>query len=102
MAMMVHPDKNNSVAVEGAFKLILDAWNVLSNESTRMGYDLRSGRDIIKKKTGRSSSTSSRTEFGNKFYPKCLIMPCRIQIINKCSSIRCKNCCKRFIFIRRS
>ncbi|KAF8391559.1 hypothetical protein HHK36_023865 [Tetracentron sinense] len=42
MAIMVHPDKNSSIAVEGAFKLISEAWNVLSDPTLRNKYDLRS------------------------------------------------------------
>lgn len=38
-ALMLHPDKNKSVGAEGAFKLISEAWSVLSDRSRRMAYD---------------------------------------------------------------
>ncbi|KDP36413.1 hypothetical protein JCGZ_08682 [Jatropha curcas] len=39
MALMVHPDKNPSVAAEGAFKLIKSALDVLGNPVRRKAYD---------------------------------------------------------------
>lgn len=41
LALMVHPDKNKSAAAEGAFKLIGEAWEILSNPSSREAYDLK-------------------------------------------------------------
>ncbi|CAA6659964.1 unnamed protein product [Spirodela intermedia] len=38
-ALMLHPDKNKSVGAEGAFKLISEAWSILSDGSRRMAYD---------------------------------------------------------------
>ncbi|KAG6485312.1 hypothetical protein ZIOFF_053846 [Zingiber officinale] len=39
LALLLHPDKNKSVGAEGAFKLISEAWSVLSDKSRRMLYD---------------------------------------------------------------
>ncbi|XP_042472647.1 uncharacterized protein LOC122055334 [Zingiber officinale] len=39
LALLLHPDKNKSVGAEGAFKLISEAWSVLSNKSRRTLYD---------------------------------------------------------------
>ncbi|KAJ6795961.1 Uncharacterized protein M6B38_223360 [Iris pallida] len=39
LALQLHPDKNKSIGAEGAFKLISDAWSVLSDKSRKMAYD---------------------------------------------------------------
>uniref|UniRef100_A0A1D1ZHH6 DnaJ subfamily B member 14 n=1 Tax=Anthurium amnicola TaxID=1678845 RepID=A0A1D1ZHH6_9ARAE len=39
LALMLHPDKNKSIGAEGAFKLISEAWSVLSDKTRRMAYD---------------------------------------------------------------
>ncbi|CAL9111430.1 unnamed protein product [Musa acuminata var. zebrina] len=39
LALQLHPDKNKSIGAEGAFKLISEAWAVLSDKSRRMIYD---------------------------------------------------------------
>jgi hypothetical protein len=39
LALQLHPDKNKSVGAEAAFKLILEAWSVLSDKSRKMLYD---------------------------------------------------------------
>ncbi|OVA07706.1 DnaJ domain [Macleaya cordata] len=40
MEELVHPDKNNSIAAEGAFKLISEAWRFLSNPYRRLAYNV--------------------------------------------------------------
>ncbi|KAK1259886.1 hypothetical protein QJS04_geneDACA015435 [Acorus gramineus] len=39
LALLLHPDKNKSVGAEGAFKLVSEAWSVLSDRSRRSAYD---------------------------------------------------------------
>ncbi|XP_057446446.1 uncharacterized protein LOC130738478 [Lotus japonicus] len=39
LALMLHPDKNKSVGADGAFKLISEAWSLLSDKSRRAAYD---------------------------------------------------------------
>ncbi|KAJ6846024.1 uncharacterized protein M6B38_278275 [Iris pallida] len=39
LALQLHPDKNKSIGAEGAFKLISEAWSVLSDKSRKMAYD---------------------------------------------------------------
>lgn len=40
LALVLHPDKNKSPGAEGAFKLITEAWGVLSDQSKKTYYDL--------------------------------------------------------------
>ncbi|XP_047328993.1 uncharacterized protein LOC124932413 [Impatiens glandulifera] len=43
LAIMLHPDKNRSIGAEGAFKLISQAWSILSDKSKRLAYNKRRG-----------------------------------------------------------
>ncbi|OIW17067.1 hypothetical protein TanjilG_15650 [Lupinus angustifolius] len=39
LALALHPDKNKSLGAEGAFKLLLEAWSLLSDKSKRLAYN---------------------------------------------------------------
>ncbi|KAI3455046.1 hypothetical protein Pfo_011709 [Paulownia fortunei] len=41
MALSLHPDKNKSVGADGAFKILSQAWSVLSNKDKRSAYNLK-------------------------------------------------------------
>ncbi|KAL5707380.1 hypothetical protein ACHQM5_018285 [Ranunculus cassubicifolius] len=41
LALMLHPDKNKAVGADGAFKMISEAWGVLSDKTKRNEYDQR-------------------------------------------------------------
>ena len=39
LALILHPDKNKAVGADGAFNIISEAWNLLSNKAKRIAYD---------------------------------------------------------------
>ncbi|KDP22610.1 hypothetical protein JCGZ_26441 [Jatropha curcas] len=39
LALILHPDKNKSVGAEGAFKIVSEAWSLLSDKAKRSAYD---------------------------------------------------------------
>lgn len=41
LALMLHPDKNKSVGADGAFKILSEAWSLLSDKAKRSTYDQR-------------------------------------------------------------
>lgn len=41
LALMLHPDKNKSLGADGAFKLLSEAWSLLSDKSKRLAYNQR-------------------------------------------------------------
>ncbi|KAL5074968.1 hypothetical protein RYX36_013952 [Vicia faba] len=38
-ALTLHPDKNKSLGAEGAFKLVSEAWSLLSDKTERLEYN---------------------------------------------------------------
>uniref|UniRef100_A0A1J3CUR3 DnaJ-like protein subfamily B member 12 n=1 Tax=Noccaea caerulescens TaxID=107243 RepID=A0A1J3CUR3_NOCCA len=41
LALMLHPDKNKCTGAEGAFKLLSEAWSLLSDKARRFSYNLK-------------------------------------------------------------
>lgn len=39
LALVLHPDKNKSIGADGAFKLVSEAWSMLSDRARRVSYD---------------------------------------------------------------
>ncbi|KAK8486397.1 hypothetical protein V6N13_029222 [Hibiscus sabdariffa] len=39
LALILHPDKNKSVGADGAFKILSEAWTLLSDKARRIAYD---------------------------------------------------------------
>ena len=76
---MFHPDKNKSSSAEEAFKIINNAYDVLSNDNQREQYNKeqdemnyyketqRNSNNVHKKKSKTKSSTSSKNYNNNSF-----------------------------------
>ncbi|KAA0044546.1 hypothetical protein IC582_017302 [Cucumis melo] len=68
LALILHPDKNKSIGADGAFKLISQAWSLLSDKSRRIVYDQKRNGSVnktISASRGSSSSASGRNGFYN-------------------------------------
>ncbi|KAF3431036.1 hypothetical protein FNV43_RR25766 [Rhamnella rubrinervis] len=67
LALMLHPDKNKSIGAEGAFKLISEAWTLLSDRAKRVAYDQKRNAKTLKKAptTGGSSASQGMNGFYN-------------------------------------
>ncbi|KAM0041804.1 putative DnaJ domain, Chaperone J-domain superfamily [Helianthus debilis subsp. tardiflorus] len=46
LALMLHPDKNKSVGADGAFKLLSEAWSLLSDKAQRLAYNQKCMRGL--------------------------------------------------------
>ncbi|KAH7538172.1 hypothetical protein FEM48_Zijuj03G0170800 [Ziziphus jujuba var. spinosa] len=69
LALTLHPDKNKSLGAEGAFKLVSEAWTLLSDKSKRLAYNqLRNVKGFQQKfptQTGGTSAPPSANGFQN-------------------------------------
>ncbi|KAL1197174.1 Chaperone protein dnaJ 49 [Cardamine amara subsp. amara] len=110
LALLLHPDKNKFIGSEGAFKLVLEAWCVLSDKVKRSCYDQirRKSKEAKKEmqkphKPGSSNpsamDSSKQRKDSSWFWKKC----------NNCSTEEylsdyylnkskfCRNCHQNFI-----
>nr|DAD37688.1 TPA_asm: hypothetical protein HUJ06_008330 [Nelumbo nucifera] len=109
MSLMVHPDKNSSVAAEGAFKLISEAWSVLSQPTKRRKYDLRSGTYAHARSTPSAAAEASGSSFPTttsaastveiKPCPCCSKPVSHEKANNGVFSIVCRDCGFRFKYV---
>ncbi|KAL8209670.1 hypothetical protein R6Q57_006402 [Mikania cordata] len=100
MAVLLHPDKNKTVGAREAFKLVSEAWAVLSDNVRRSSYDAKRNKHLLAAVYNTSgvsgSETSSRLD---TFWTVCT--SCRVQYeylrkyVNK--RLSCKNC--RGVFV---
>ncbi|XP_019086616.1 PREDICTED: J protein JJJ2-like [Camelina sativa] len=56
LALLLHPDKNKFDGAEGAFKLVLEAWCLLSDKVKRASYDQRRKSNKAKIKMQKSTN----------------------------------------------
>ncbi|KAK4768780.1 hypothetical protein SAY86_026930 [Trapa natans] len=57
LAVLLHPDKNKCVGADGAFKLVSEAWTLLSDSSRRSSYDLK--RSLVSQTNPSAAHTSA-------------------------------------------
>ncbi|XP_050119494.1 uncharacterized protein LOC126596867 [Malus sylvestris] len=65
LALMLHPDKNKSVGADGAFKLLSEAWSLLSDKSKRVAYDQKRR---VHQRVATASGSSQAPPGANGFY----------------------------------
>ncbi|XP_073132678.1 uncharacterized protein [Henckelia pumila] len=66
LALLLHPDKNRFSGAEGAFQLVSQAWNLLSDKSKRMAYDRRYG--VAFQQRNQNIKVGPSTPMQNGFY----------------------------------
>ncbi|KAJ4975172.1 hypothetical protein NE237_000278 [Protea cynaroides] len=114
LALMLHPDKNRTVGAEGAFKLVSEAWTLLSDTVKRTSYDLRRNKQsstVVNPNNSAvqntkvngclKSNTSHNQSKLRTFWTVCT--SCRVQYeylrkyVNK--RLSCKNCRRTFVAV---
>ncbi|OWM65497.1 uncharacterized protein LOC116214004 isoform X1 [Punica granatum] len=66
LALILHPDKNKAIGSDGAFKILSEAWSVLSDKIKRISHDQRRNWGTICKKTPNGSFPMSHEH--DRFY----------------------------------
>ncbi|KAI3815106.1 hypothetical protein L1987_14762 [Smallanthus sonchifolius] len=96
MVVLLDPDRNKTVGADEAFKLVSEAWTVLSNNARRRSYDVRRNKNLLAMVDRSNMSSGVRTD---TFWTVCT--SCRVQYeylrkyVNK--RLSCKNC--RGVFV---
>ncbi|XP_073292933.1 uncharacterized protein [Primulina huaijiensis] len=67
-ALMLHPDKNKSSGAEGAFKLVSEAWTLLSDKAKRLAYNQRRGSKGFPLKVPMHNGGPSAAPRANGYY----------------------------------
>ncbi|XP_050380932.1 uncharacterized protein LOC126798131 [Argentina anserina] len=105
MAVLLHPDKNKCVGADGAFKLVSEAWTLLSDTTKRNFYDIQRNKHLTTAvnqpnystvHTGGLSTSHSRLD---TFWTVCTSCKVQYEYLRKYVNKRlsCKNC--RGVFI---
>ncbi|WOL02473.1 hypothetical protein Cni_G11192 [Canna indica] len=68
LALQLHPDKNKSIGAEGAFKLISEAWSVISDENRKMAFDQMRNANSFQNKSSQQNTDNSVHSSANGFY----------------------------------
>ncbi|XP_010434389.1 PREDICTED: uncharacterized protein LOC104718359 isoform X1 [Camelina sativa] len=71
LALLLHPDKNKFNGAEGAFKLVLEAWYLLSDKAKRASYDRKRRRsNQINHKPDKRHKPNSSYTYESEFKPR--------------------------------
>ncbi|KAM5580399.1 hypothetical protein ABKV19_009914 [Rosa sericea] len=105
MAVLLHPDKNKCVGADGAFKLVSEAWTLLSDTTKRGFYDLQRNKHLATAVNQPNYSTvhagGVMTSHGrlDTFWTVCTSCKVQYEYLRKYVNKRlsCKNC--RGVFI---
>ncbi|KAG6503438.1 hypothetical protein ZIOFF_035751 [Zingiber officinale] len=68
LSLQLHPDKNKSIGAEGAFKLISQAWSVLSDKDKKMTFDQMRNDNGFCNKSSRLHGGNSVKNTANGLY----------------------------------
>ncbi|KAK2648284.1 hypothetical protein Ddye_015773 [Dipteronia dyeriana] len=112
MAVLLHPDKNKCVGADGAFKLVSEAWTLLSDNIKRSSYDLKRNKQLASgvvqtnlssvyaTGTGCPNLSTSHTRL-DTFWTVCTSCKVQYEYLRKYVNKRlsCKNCRGTFVAV---
>ncbi|XP_022758925.1 uncharacterized protein LOC111305551 [Durio zibethinus] len=112
MAVLLHPDKNKCVGADGAFKLVSEAWTLLSDRFKKSSYDIKRNKQmpsgVVQTPTYAAAVTgasncSNSISLGrlDTFWTVCTSCKVQYEYLRKYVNKRlsCKNCRGTFIAV---
>ncbi|XP_047313192.1 uncharacterized protein LOC124916509 [Impatiens glandulifera] len=95
MSVLLHPDKNKTIGADGAFKLISEAWTLLSDNKKRASYNIRRNQ-VVSSQLLQTANTHQRHD---TFWTVCTSCQVQYEYLRKYLNKRlsCKNC--RGVFV---
>lgn len=103
LAVLLHPDKNRTVGADGAFRLICEAWTLLSDSVNRRSYDQRRNSFAWNNSLAGTYDNCSKSSASHgrldSFWTVCTSCHVQYEYLRKYVNKRlsCKNC--RGVFI---
>ncbi|GAB4859340.1 hypothetical protein Ancab_010803 [Ancistrocladus abbreviatus] len=101
LAVLLHPDKNKTVGADGAFKLVSEAWTLLSDSMKRASYDLRRNGQLSSAIVAEAafSDNCSKSTVPPTFWTVCTSCQVQYEYLRKYVNKRlsCKNCHATFM-----
>ncbi|GFQ08506.1 Dnaj homolog subfamily b member 14 [Phtheirospermum japonicum] len=99
LALMLHPDKNKSIGADGAFKLISEAWSLLSDKSKRLAYNQRTQNNVAKPKPKPPVTTPTPNKRSDTFWTICLRCKMHYEYLKMYlnHTLLCPNCHEAFM-----
>ncbi|KAI4351911.1 hypothetical protein L6164_006212 [Bauhinia variegata] len=79
LALLLHPDKNKSIGADGAFKLISEAWSLLSDKAKRAVYDQKRNAKLQKVSSMAGGSSAQPKANGSFNFTKTTTSSARAQ-----------------------
>ncbi|GAB4825295.1 hypothetical protein Ancab_039296 [Ancistrocladus abbreviatus] len=103
LAVLLHPDKNKTVGADGAFKLVSEAWTLLSDNVKRASYDLRRNGQLSSAVVAGAafSDNCSKSVVPPTFWTVCTSCQVQYEYLRKYVNKRlsCKNCHGTFMAV---
>ncbi|KAJ0966062.1 hypothetical protein J5N97_027200 [Dioscorea zingiberensis] len=93
LRFLTHPDKNPSVAADGAFKLVVKAWETISASKMRNGSEGPDDSSTTSASSSSSSKPNTKAGSGRAAAASCPRCDRRCKYLDSaCMVIRCGNC----------
>ncbi|XP_031392928.1 uncharacterized protein LOC116204784 [Punica granatum] len=100
LALVLHPDKNKSIGAEGAFKLLLEAWSLLSDKSKRLTYNQKRNSRVVQQSSNGFYSNKMSTNLDSNNRVNVASVPSQPRRKNDTFWTICNRCKTHYEYLR--